>query len=165
MAAATAVPSMTAPSTMLSGGTGSLPKAETRNPLPAGLSSTALTALEPMSSPAIAPDFPKPNTVAAFPQSEYQALNRPLIARPAPSREEFAGPERTLPGEGVSFFSRDYKMDLRCAAKTDAKATQSNPRRRSTTNSTAKKEFVQEFDAISSVALERESGLSSGWRD
>ena len=36
MAAATAVPSMMAPSTMLSGGTGSLPKAETRKPLPAG---------------------------------------------------------------------------------------------------------------------------------
>src|SRR5262245_28501571 len=51
IASATAVPSMMAPSTMLSGGTGSAPKAATRNPFPAGFSSTALTALEPISRP------------------------------------------------------------------------------------------------------------------
>src|SRR5436190_15981091 len=51
MASATALLSMMAPSTMLSGGTGSEPKATTLYPLPAGLISTALTALDPMSSP------------------------------------------------------------------------------------------------------------------
>ena len=51
MASATAAPSMIAPSTMLSGGIGSVPYAATRKPLPAALSSTALTALDPMSSP------------------------------------------------------------------------------------------------------------------
>src|SRR5689334_4348695 len=51
IASATAPPSMMAPSTMLSGGTGSLPNAATLNALPAGLSSTALTALEPISRP------------------------------------------------------------------------------------------------------------------
>src|SRR3954471_23735456 len=64
IASATAAPSMIAPSTMLSGGTGSAPNADTRNaPLPAGLSSTALTALEPMSRPTTALDFlVRPNT-------------------------------------------------------------------------------------------------------
>jgi hypothetical protein len=42
---------MIAPSTMLSGGTGSLPKAVTLYALPDGLSSMALTALDPMSRP------------------------------------------------------------------------------------------------------------------
>src|SRR5215212_6386986 len=51
MASATAPPSRMAPSTIASGGTCSIPNAATRNPLPAGLSSTALTVLEPMSSP------------------------------------------------------------------------------------------------------------------
>src|SRR4051812_20756569 len=45
---------MIAPSTIASGGTGSLPKATTRKPFPAGRSSTALTALEPMSRPTTA---------------------------------------------------------------------------------------------------------------
>src|SRR6478672_10547097 len=64
MASATAAPSMIAPSTMLSGGTGSVPKAETRKaPLPEGVSSTALTALDPMSRPTTALDFlVRPNT-------------------------------------------------------------------------------------------------------
>src|SRR6187397_2970232 len=44
---------MMAPSTMLSGGTVSTPRAETRNPLPTGLSSMALTELDPMSRPTI----------------------------------------------------------------------------------------------------------------
>src|SRR5688572_6650067 len=48
---ATAAPSIMAPSTMLSGGIGSVPKAATRKPFPTAFSSTALTALEPMSSP------------------------------------------------------------------------------------------------------------------
>src|SRR5262249_23197151 len=59
---ATAVPSMMAPSTMLSGGIGSIANAMPLNPLPAGFSSTALTALDPMSSPTTDFDFPKPNT-------------------------------------------------------------------------------------------------------
>src|SRR6185436_14117914 len=51
IASATTPPSIMAPSTMLSGGTASEPKADTLNALPAGLSSTALTALEPISRP------------------------------------------------------------------------------------------------------------------
>src|SRR5205823_3024937 len=62
IASATAAPSMIAPSTMLSGGTGWTANAPTLYPLPAGFSSTALTALEPMSSPTTAFDLPKPNT-------------------------------------------------------------------------------------------------------
>ena len=62
MASATAPPSMMAPSTMLSGGIGSLPKAVTLNALPVGFSSTALTALDPMSSPTTALLLPRPNT-------------------------------------------------------------------------------------------------------
>ena len=50
-ASATAPPSMMAPSTMLSGGMGSTPKAVTLNPLPDGFNSIAFTALDPMSSP------------------------------------------------------------------------------------------------------------------
>src|SRR5262249_54940234 len=62
MPSATAAPSMIAPSTMLSGGTGSMPKATTFHPLPAAFSSTAFTALEPMSRPTTAFDLPRPNT-------------------------------------------------------------------------------------------------------
>src|SRR5215472_87678 len=51
IASATAAPSMIAPSTMLSGGSGSVPNTVTLKDLPAGLSSTALTADEPISSP------------------------------------------------------------------------------------------------------------------
>src|SRR5688572_26007836 len=58
IASATAAPSMMAPSTMLSGGTGSIPKAVTLKDLPEPLSSTALTALEPMSKPTTARDLP-----------------------------------------------------------------------------------------------------------
>src|SRR5262245_39591330 len=65
---ATAVPSMIAPSTMLSGGIGSMAKATTLKLLPTGLSSTALTALDPMSRPTTAFDFPKPNTVMSLKQ-------------------------------------------------------------------------------------------------
>src|SRR5688500_12571741 len=54
---ATAPASMMAPSTMESGGTGAMPKAATRYPLPAGFNSTALTALDPMSSPTTLFDF------------------------------------------------------------------------------------------------------------
>src|SRR4051794_28643925 len=63
IASATAAASMIAPSTMLSGGTGSLPNPVTLYPLPAGLSSIALTALEPMSSPTRA--FALRNTVVS----------------------------------------------------------------------------------------------------
>src|SRR5438105_802702 len=87
IASATAAPSMIAPSTMLSGGTGWMPKATTFQPLPACLSSTAFTALEPMSRPMTALDFPRPNTTVcplnrAFGQSEYQTR---LQARPPKS--------------------------------------------------------------------------------
>ena len=50
-ASVTAPASMIAPSTMLSGGTGSTPMATTLKPRPDALSSIALTALDPMSSP------------------------------------------------------------------------------------------------------------------
>src|SRR5215218_3336529 len=60
IASATAAPSMMAPSTMLSGGTDSEPKAVTLNVFPVGFSSTALTALDPMSRPTR--DFALPNT-------------------------------------------------------------------------------------------------------
>ena len=50
-ASVTAPASMIAPSTMLSGGSGSTPIATTLKPRPEGLSSIALTALEPMSRP------------------------------------------------------------------------------------------------------------------
>src|SRR5438270_1982252 len=63
MASATALLSMMAPSTMLSGGTGSEPNAATFHPFPAGLSSTALTALDPMSRPTTGFNvLPIPNT-------------------------------------------------------------------------------------------------------
>src|SRR4029450_10459237 len=54
IASATAPASMMAPSTIESGGTGSLPNAATRNPFPDGFSSTAFTALDPMSGPTTA---------------------------------------------------------------------------------------------------------------
>src|SRR5471030_1286932 len=63
IASTTAAPSMIAPSTMLSGGTGSMASAATLKPLPTAFSSTALTALDPMSRPTTAFDLPKPNTV------------------------------------------------------------------------------------------------------
>ncbi len=69
MASVTALPSMIAPSTIASGGTGSVPNAATLNPFPAGFSSTALTALEPMSSPTHAFALPNPNTVMSYSSS------------------------------------------------------------------------------------------------
>ena len=51
IASATAAASMMAPSTMVSPGTGSVPNATTLKDRPDGRSSTALTALDPMSSP------------------------------------------------------------------------------------------------------------------
>src|SRR6266478_5939304 len=62
IASATAAPSMMAPSTMLSGGTDSMANATTLKPLPTAFSSTALTALDPMSRPTTPFDLPKPNT-------------------------------------------------------------------------------------------------------
>src|SRR6267142_1432993 len=62
MASATAEPSMIAPSTMLSGGTGWLANATTLKPLPTAFNSTALTALDPMSRPITDFDLPRPNT-------------------------------------------------------------------------------------------------------
>ena len=66
MASTTAVPSRMAPSTMLSGGIGWLPNAVTLKPLPAGLSSIALTALEPISRPTR--DFDLPNNGMSYPE-------------------------------------------------------------------------------------------------
>src|ERR1043166_450198 len=54
IASDTAPASMMAPSTIASVGPGSEPNAAMRYPLPAGLSSTAFTALDPMSSPTTA---------------------------------------------------------------------------------------------------------------
>src|SRR5688572_2717068 len=74
---ATAALSMMAPSTMLSGGTGSLAKAATRKPLPAAFNSTALTALEPMSSP---------TTDRLFLNKEkFFIVSAPRWARPVPA--------------------------------------------------------------------------------
>src|SRR5206468_7773655 len=73
IASATAAPSMIAPSTMLSGGIGSLANAETLYDLPTAFSSTALTALDPMSRPTTSLDLPRPNTAAPHPQTEYQS--------------------------------------------------------------------------------------------
>src|SRR5204863_3321929 len=73
IASATAAPSMIAPSTMLSGGTGSLANAATLYDFPTAFSSTALTALDPMSRPTTAFGLPRPNTAAPQPQSEYQS--------------------------------------------------------------------------------------------
>src|SRR5262245_42270738 len=71
IASATAAPSMIPPSTMLSGGTGSMPNATTFHALPADFSSTALTALDPMSRPTTAFDLPRPNTtVCPFRQAQ-----------------------------------------------------------------------------------------------
>jgi hypothetical protein len=48
--------------------------------LPVCFSSTALTALEPMSSPTMAFDLLNPNTsVVALPQSQYQASNHQIL--------------------------------------------------------------------------------------
>src|SRR5436190_24108559 len=80
IASATAAPSMIAPSTMLSGGIGSLANAATLNVLPIDFSSTALTALDPMSRPTTALDLPRPNTVAPHPQTGYQP-RRAVIRR------------------------------------------------------------------------------------
>src|SRR5438270_101711 len=66
IASATAAASIIAPSTMLSGGTGSIANAMTLYPLPAALSSTALTALEPMSRPTTDFDLPRPNTIVSW---------------------------------------------------------------------------------------------------
>src|SRR5437667_9666735 len=83
IASATAAPSMIAPSTMLSGGIGSLANAATLYDLPTALSSTALTALDPISRPTTSLDLPRPNTAAPHPQTEYQSrfvVNRRKIA-------------------------------------------------------------------------------------
>src|SRR5712671_1128898 len=77
MASATAVPSMIAPSTILSGGIGSMPTAVTLNVLPVARNSTALTALDPMSRPTTGLDFlDRPNTVCPHPQSRYHLRSR-----------------------------------------------------------------------------------------
>src|SRR5438034_10474189 len=83
IASETAAPSMIAPSTMLSGGIGSLANAATLYDLPVTFNSTALTALDPMSRPTTALDLPRPNTAAPHPQTGYQSrlpANRRKIA-------------------------------------------------------------------------------------
>ena len=69
IASATALASMIAPSTIESGGTGCVPKAATRYPFPAAFSSTALTALDPMS---------RPTTVLDLANTENLAAKRPV---------------------------------------------------------------------------------------
>src|SRR5262245_1097574 len=99
MESATALLSMMAPSTILSGGTGSEPNATTLCPLPAGLSSTALTALEPISRPTTGfCALPNPNT--AFVLFEKREPERALFTRCAlsahvPERFTAHAPDRS----------------------------------------------------------------------
>src|SRR5205814_2011186 len=83
IAAATAPPSMIAPSTMLSGGTGSTATAPTLKPLPLARSSTALTALDPMSSPTTDFDLFSPNMCSPIRKNADEA-NRKGDTRPQP---------------------------------------------------------------------------------
>src|SRR3982751_3144439 len=88
IASATAAPSMMAPSTMLSGGTGSIPNAVTLNDLPEPLSSTALTALEPMSKPTTARDLPNTLDLAWPPHALHTVAPAGRVGRslrPGPS--------------------------------------------------------------------------------
>src|SRR5437868_1232294 len=92
-----------------------MPKATTFQPLPACLSSTALTALEPMSRPITALDFPRPNTWRcplnlnpAIGQSGYQTRlqrDRRKVARSA--KTEIMRPRAAPPTITVS--SATYK--------------------------------------------------------
>src|SRR5262245_37642969 len=76
MASATAPLSMMAPSTMLSAGIGSTANAVTLKLLPDGLSSTAFTALDPISNPTTAFGFPNPNMVLFTLPKPVPDLNR-----------------------------------------------------------------------------------------
>src|SRR5262245_14176114 len=112
IASATAPPSMMAPSTMLSGGTGSEPNAATLNPLPAGLSSTALTALEPISRPTR--DFALRNT------GYVQSCDRPnwLLENQLPPRNRGCdGVVRVTPiheSQLVWLIYRHLRRQARC---------------------------------------------------
>src|SRR5262245_25594562 len=85
MASATAVPSMIAPSTMVSGGIGSTANAETLKVFPEGFSSTALTALDPMSRPTTGFDLRNPNTAES---SEAEVFLETAIRRKADTRRD-----------------------------------------------------------------------------
>src|SRR3990172_5006749 len=89
IASATAEPSIIAPSTILSGGTGWVAKAATLNPLPDARNSIALTALEPMSRPTAAFDLFRPNTVMSPKTiSRTAPPGHPRSMRPADSSPE-----------------------------------------------------------------------------
>ena len=66
-------------------------------PLPAVLSSTALTALDPMSRPTIAFALVKPNTVATtFPQSYTEAPTHDVHGEIQCQQDENCDPEQRL---------------------------------------------------------------------
>src|SRR3954453_6091395 len=107
IASATAPPSMIAPSTMLSGGTGSLPNAATLNALPAAFSSTALTALEPISRPTR--DFALRNT--GYVQScDRRTASGELLAGLTPRR----CPTRATPVHEFRRVCRHSRRQARC---------------------------------------------------
>src|SRR3954465_14272636 len=112
IASATAVPSMIAPSTMLSGGAGSLAKAATLYDFPAAFSSTALTALDPMSSPTTALGLPRPSTAPPHPQSGYQS-QRPVNRRKFAECRKNCDPRREWLLARITIPSRDHESATR----------------------------------------------------
>src|SRR5438132_8052981 len=115
IASVTAAPSMMVPSTMLSGGIGSAANAATLKPLPAGFSSTALTALDPMSSPTTAFDLPRPNTAYV------------LHAGSLPRRR---GRNARVCTKTEHFRKRDTNLDQRPACRKAASDAENCDRRR-----------------------------------
>src|SRR5262245_37014363 len=114
MASVTAAPSTIAPSTMLSGGIGSQPNAETRNPLPTGFSSIAFTALEPTSSPTTALFLPNPSMKRVPEVGHRQRCPRPDHRPRAKRIPDFEPPFGAgIPSERV----QNWKLSVReCVA-------------------------------------------------
>src|SRR5471030_1462126 len=119
IASATAAPSMMAPSTMLSGGIDSMAKAITLKPLPTAFSSTALTALDPMSRPTTDFDLPRPNTVlcphsqkwsVAVSQSQYQRRWRSNSRIPASPSQNCHGVQ---PESGPANYKTVSQLQIR----------------------------------------------------
>src|SRR5439155_1821270 len=98
-------PSMMAPSTMLSGGTGSMANATTLKPFPTAFSSTALTELDPMSSPTTAFfDLPRPNTGYVLTELQTSTFRKADTRAP---RQQAAWSTRRLPaGTPIPFSYR-----------------------------------------------------------
>jgi hypothetical protein len=99
MVATTASASMMAPSTIASAGTGSLANATTRNALPVGFSSTALMALDPMSSP----------TGLLF--RRHSPLPSPCL-RLGPRRNRVAGPKALHKAADESVIGRSPRTNI-----------------------------------------------------